>query len=111
MGEEETKQTPPEITQQYVELEAPPYLEEGQNLYDQPPFSEALLSLSAEYGSDINTLRKHLGALAGEMNLDFPGKNISEMVYIHSVPKDIRGAMIRLNDILQDYPYWFPDFW
>lgn len=91
----------------FIKLEAPAYLEDEQNLYDQPPFSETLSVLSAEFGLDISGLRGCLSRLSKVMDRRFPGTRAPEMVYLAAAPEPFRKAILRLEEILQDCPYWF----
>lgn len=87
------------------------FIEAGQNLYDQPPFSEILQTLSEELGLELNTLREYVSTFcngirnANQSQIDhIPGEMIRG--YIHYLKKPLRPVIKKVVEKMQGYPDW-----
>lgn len=79
-----------------VELKAPPFLTEGQNFYDQPPFSAILSELCQGYGGRKGSSIGRLRRLLTDISL------IDQATHVH----EGQLYMDRLTQELEKYPRW-----
>lgn len=130
--EQQTPETQP--SPKFIEIEAPEYLEEGQNFYDQPPFNQVLGKVSTQSPLELAKLRTILTSAARKIPLLFeevPKTPVEESAnweksirHNHSLKRGLRNhlrelglksqeeieqyfdALIHLAIDLRDYPFW-----
>jgi len=122
----ETKQQ-----QDYLEIEAPEYLESGQNFYNQEPFRSILAGISERAGVEIDLLRKALSSMARQVStgrgfspeelnqkLDNPYFFVGDQytaggpVYVSLSdlkisPETKRNLLAEIGGAVKKYPFWY----
>lgn len=111
---------------QFIELEAPEFLEPGQNFYDQPPFSTILQDASLKTGVKVEALRRMLSRL-GKMLKSYDPVKKGEVFNSQNLVRLMQGSgagelvasgvgvksevqrqvFHRIGSKLGHYPYWY----
>ncbi len=101
-----------ENPQQYLEMEAPEFLEEGENFFNYPPFSQVIDAVSAQTAFDVEDLGRLINYLASRVEGLEAGSIERAVEFVRrgkegKYPKnDARRGIGSLTQALSPFPDW-----
>lgn len=111
MAQEEVNSKP-----QFLELEASETLAEGQNFYDQPPFSPTIQDIATKYGLTLDKIRRILTNLIRNPNDYSTFQQSKGLLIPHTLRRNLNirkpawraysQALGEIDTTLADYPLW-----